>query len=115
MFGAYPLQCSRADISRAPSRQGCRELGDLFAVLRDEHLVARLQKLIQPRPSIGNQTSAGACSFEHPSWRREPSAGHALAIDVDHRARRAIEPIVVIASDVPYILYIGRSNNVRLP
>src|SRR4051794_5467038 len=94
------LQRGGSDASRAIRVQRADELRDFRAVARDEHFFVRFEKELDPFPRIGDQARAGAGGFEDARGGRPAVRGHALAADVEHRARRAVERVVIASEDV---------------
>ena len=86
--------------------------GDLVAVAGDEDLAAGLEEQLDALPGVGDQAGAGAGGLEDAGGRREAVAGHALAADVQHGPRRAVEGVVVARVDVADV--VARSAGIGL-
>src|SRR2546430_180505 len=95
VLGECALVRSLANFARAFLRERGELRGDFLATVGDEQLRARLEKFLDPGPRIGDETSGGAGGLEDARRRREAVAGHALAADVQDRARRAVEGVVI--------------------
>ena len=65
-----------------------------------------------PVPGVGDQAGAGARGLEHPGRRREAVGRHAGAVDVEHRAGRAVEGVVVGGADMADVADVGRQRPV---
>ena len=74
--------------------------GDGGAVLRHQHLGARLQELLDALPGVGDLTGPGAGGLEEARGGRPAVAHHAVAVDVQHRHGRAVQRVVVGGVDV---------------
>src|SRR3954452_8515970 len=86
---------SFANGAGAPRRQPLHLLGDFVARSGDEYLDVGIEKRLEPFPGVGDETRTGAGRLEHACRRREAVAGHAVAADVQHRQRRAVERVVI--------------------
>src|SRR4051812_2158046 len=84
--------------------------GDFVSVVSDQDFFTRLKELVDALPGICDQTSRGACGFEHASGGRKSVAGHAPSRNVQYCARRAVEHIVIGRVNVTEIFYIRRQR-----
>src|SRR3954451_18445792 len=102
------FQRGAADAARAIGVERAHELRDFGAIARYEHFFVRLEKEIDAFPRIGDEARAGAGRFENARGGRPAVRGHALAADVQHRARRAVERVVIAGEDVADVRDRGR-------
>src|SRR3954447_3570200 len=94
------LQRGVADAARAIGVERAHELPDFGAVARDEHFFARLEKEIDPFPRVGDEARAGAGGFEDARGGGPAVRRPAVAADVEYRARRAVERVVIAGEHV---------------
>src|SRR5204862_6828709 len=94
------------DRGRALGREIVHDLRDFVSVVRDEHLVIGIEELFDAFPGVGDDARRRARGFEDARRRGESVTGHALARDVEHRARRAVERVVSAGEDVADVLHV---------
>src|SRR5947209_15215312 len=99
------LQRGVADAARAIGVERTHELRDFGAVARDEHFFVRFEKKIDAFPGVGDQARAGAGGFENARGWRPAVRRHAFAADVEHRARRAVERVVIAGENVAEVCH----------
>src|SRR5215218_5070165 len=101
-------QSRRSDRLRALYAQPLKVIGDFISITRDQNLCVRFEKLRDSFPLVRDQAGACAGSFEHTSRWTEPVPRHAIAADVQHGARRAVERVVLACADMTDVPHIRR-------
>ena len=66
VMGKHPLAGPLRDRTGTPLRQSFEMRCNLFAVIRDQNLAARLEKAVDSIPPISDQASARSRSLEDP-------------------------------------------------
>src|SRR5947209_531505 len=94
------LQRGGADAARAIGGERSHELRHFGAAARDQHFSVGFEKEIDPFPRVGAEARARAGGFENAGGGRPAVRRHAIAADVEHRARRAVERVVIAGEDV---------------
>src|SRR5947207_4672574 len=84
-----------------------QRFGDLFAASRHEHLLSRLQEAFYSVPRVGDEAGARPGGLKYTGRRGEAVPRHAVAVDVQRRARRAEETVVVGGPDVTEVADVG--------
>ena len=94
--------------ARAPasSRSRCAATSSPFGATSTSR--AGLEEQLDALPRVGDEAGARAGGLEHARRRREAVAGHALAVDVQHGARRAVEGVVVAREHVARVAHVRR-------
>ena len=95
------------DLPRAFGRQRGEMIGDILSVAGHQHLLIGRQEHLYALPGVGDQAGSGPGRFEHARGGREADLRHAVARDVEHRERRAVEGIMFGRVDMAAMADIG--------
>src|SRR5688572_16916770 len=79
---------------------------DIIAARRDEHLRIRFEEHSNSFPMVRNQARACAGRFEDARGWRKPISRHALAVNIQDCAWRAVESIVIARVNMPHITHV---------
>src|SRR5688500_13903658 len=77
-----------------------------IAARSNEHLRIRFDEQSNSFPMVRDQTSACTGRFEDARGWRKPISRHALAVNIQDCARRAVESIVIARVNMPHITHV---------
>jgi hypothetical protein len=89
-------------------------LDDVLAVTGDEHFLIGFEEELDPLPRIGDQARRSAGRLEDACSGREADVRHAVASDVEHRQRGAVERIMLVREHMADMSHV-RGHGLRFP
>src|SRR3972149_4371078 len=99
-----------SDLGSPLSRKVIEYFRNLVPAPGHEHLFARLKKLLDARPFIGDYARAGAGGLEYPGRRGKAVSCHRIPVYVQHGKAGRVEAVMVARIDVAEPLYVGETD-----
>src|SRR5205823_13982268 len=113
MLGKSAGQGGLSDPPRIPQCELRQDLRDSRTVGSHQNLSARLEELADALPRIGDDAGAGAGCLKNPGCGAVSVSRHAVAADIQYRACRCIEGVVITRIDMTEIGDVKRQRLVR--